>query len=95
MRSRDTYISYIMGHYLIPTIQMNRANRLFGVLLPMNSALNFHVTDTRNLPRILESIKIEQRETLVTLKQSLNPLSSYTIGVGQDILQNSKNWFIE
>jgi len=74
---------------------MNRANRLFGVLLPMNSALNFHVTDTRNLPRILESIKIEQRETLVTLKQSLNPLSSYTIGVGQDILQNSKNWFIE
>ncbi len=47
------------------------------------------------LGALLESIKIEQRETLVTLKQSLNPLSSYTIGVGQDILQNSKNWFIE
>ncbi|RLB93121.1 MAG: hypothetical protein DRH26_04640, partial [Deltaproteobacteria bacterium] len=47
------------------------------------------------LGALLESIEIEQRETLVTLKQSLNPLSSYTIGLAQDILQNSKSWCIE
>jgi hypothetical protein len=47
------------------------------------------------LGALLESIEIKQSEPLVTLKQSLNPLSSYTIGLAQDILQNSKSWFIE
>ncbi len=46
------------------------------------------------LGALLELIKIEQ-EALTTLKQSLNPLSSYTVGVAQDILPNSKSWFIE
>ncbi|MDA3790117.1 MAG: hypothetical protein PF503_16680 [Desulfobacula sp.] len=40
-------------------------------------------------------MKIEQKEALVALQESLNPLSSYTVGVVQDILPNSKNWFIE
>ncbi len=47
------------------------------------------------LGALLELIKIEQRKALTTLKQSLNPLSSYSVGVGQDILPNSKSWFIE
>ena len=47
------------------------------------------------LGAILESIRIEQKETLSILKQSLNPLSSYTVGVSQDFLPNAKSWFIE
>lgn len=47
------------------------------------------------LGALLESIKMEQREALVTLKESLNPLSSYTIGVAQDFLPNAKSWYIE
>jgi len=47
------------------------------------------------LGALLESIKIEQSEALVNLKQSLNPLSSYLVGVPQDVLPNSKSWFIE
>lgn len=47
------------------------------------------------LGALLESIKIEQKEVLVILKQSLNPLSSYTVGVTQDILPNAKSWFIK
>jgi len=47
------------------------------------------------LGALLELIKIEQREALIALKQSLNPLSSYSVGVAQDILPNSKSWFIQ
>ena len=47
------------------------------------------------LGALLELIKIDQREALATLKESLNPLSSYSIGVTQDVLPNSKSWFIE
>ena len=47
------------------------------------------------LGALLESMKIEQKEALVTLKESLNPLSSYSVGAVQDILPNSKNWYIE
>jgi hypothetical protein len=47
------------------------------------------------LGALLESMKIEQKEALVTLQESLNPLSSYSVGAVQDILPNSKNWYIE
>jgi hypothetical protein len=47
------------------------------------------------LGALLDLIKIEQREALIALKQSLNPLSSYSVGVAQDILPNSKSWFIQ
>ena len=47
------------------------------------------------LGALLELIKIEQREALTALKQSLNPLSLYSVGVAQDILPNSKSWFIQ
>lgn len=47
------------------------------------------------LGALLESIEIDQREALATLKRSLNPLSSYSVGATQDVLPNSKSWFIE
>lgn len=47
------------------------------------------------LGALLESMEIEQKEALVALKESLNPLSSYTVGVVQDSLPNFKNWFIK
>ena len=47
------------------------------------------------LGALLESIKTKRKEDLITLKESLNPLSSYTIGVTQDVLPNAKNWFIQ
>ena len=47
------------------------------------------------LGALLELIKIEQRDALIALKQSLNPLSLYSVGVAQDILPNSKSWFIQ
>lgn len=47
------------------------------------------------LGAILELIKIERKEELVILKESLNPLSTYTIGISQDVLPNAKSWFIE
>jgi hypothetical protein len=46
------------------------------------------------LGALLESINIDQKESLNTLMQSLNPLSSYNIGVPKNVLPNSKNWFI-
>ncbi|WP_299983804.1 DUF6088 family protein [Desulfobacula sp.] len=46
------------------------------------------------LGALLELSKIEYSEVLDTLKQSLNPLSSYFVGVTQDVLPNSKSWFI-
>ena len=44
------------------------------------------------LGALLESVKIERCEILISLKQSLNPLSSYSVGV---ILPNSKSWYIK
>ncbi len=58
-------------------------------------ALNYPPRARAFLGAILESIRIEQKEALVILKQSLNPLSSYTIGISQDVLPNAKSWFIE
>jgi hypothetical protein len=47
------------------------------------------------LGALLESTKIEPIETLSILKKSLNPLSSFSVGVTQEVLTNSKNWFLK
>jgi len=47
------------------------------------------------LGALLESTKIEPREILDILKESLNPLSSYAVGVTQEVLTNSKSWFLK
>jgi hypothetical protein len=46
------------------------------------------------LGALLESINIDQKESLNTLMQSLNPLSSYNIGVPKTALPNVGNWSI-
>ncbi len=46
------------------------------------------------LGALLESMETEQRKLVVNLKQSLNPLSSYLLGISQEVLPNAKRWSI-
>jgi hypothetical protein len=46
------------------------------------------------LGALLECINIDPKESFVALKQSLNPLSSYAVGVPKNVLPNAENWSI-
>lgn len=58
-------------------------------------ALNYPPRTRAFLGALLESNNIKQDRLLDSLKQSLNPLSSYRVGVTSDILPKSRDWFIE
>ena len=56
-------------------------------------ALNYPPRARALLGAILESIG--KKEDLIQLKQSLNPLTTFNIAMTQEILPNSKKWFIK
>ncbi len=56
-------------------------------------ALNYPPRARALLGAILESIG--KKEDLFQLKQSLNPLTTFTLAMTQEIFPNSKKWYIQ